>query len=184
MTPQRFRQRPSRVIPSTITALVLAAVGGVALWAGITRLAHHAWAPVVSDTARTVSSWRWDSRAVLIGTVVVAVLGLALLLCVLVPGRRPGQALRPRVATNAQETLTDAGLARIVAAHAARVDGVESAHASARGRSIAVRVQTPLRDGAHVKAAVVSATSSTMAALPLAQKVTTKIDVRTPKEVA
>lgn len=183
MTPQRFRQRPSRVVPSVIVAALVALVGGVTLWAGIVRVSQGAWPPLVTDTLRGVGDWTWGSAEVLVGIVVLGVAGLLLLLCVVVPGHRPGHALAPRVAENARETVTDRGLQRIVAAGANRVDGVESAYASGRGRSLTLSVSTPLREATPVANAVRTAADATVSALPLVQTPTTKVALQTPKAV-
>lgn len=182
MTAQRFRQRPSRVVPSVISAALLALIGAGALWASIVRLSQNAWPPIVTDIEGSVASWTWGSTEVLIALVGLAVGGFALLLCVVIPGRRVGHVLRPRVTEVAQETLTDSGLARIVAARTSRVDGVDSTDIRGRGRSLELHITTPLRDGTTVKTAADARARSIVDALPLVRPMKLTTAMRNPKE--
>ena len=62
---RRLRRRPSRIVPATIVAVVLLALGVLAAIAAIARLVNGTWASQVTGPARTVAGLTWGSAAVI-----------------------------------------------------------------------------------------------------------------------
>lgn len=142
------RFRPRRLVPAVITAALLA-VGAVLVAAEIISglFGRSAGVLPVDRLARLGRETGWDDALTYVVAGVAIGLGLLLLWLALVPGRvraLPLAADRPGVVM-----VMSRSAVQQVAAHAAEtVDGVAQAQARARaGRgTIAVRVDTPLRE--------------------------------------
>lgn len=146
---RRLRQRPSRTIPATIVAVALLAVGALAATAALARLTGGTWAPQLTGPARSVSALTWGSTAIITASSVLVLLGLVLLVAGLKPGAFRAAQLRPSAtagdAGSAEETdfvISTRALARLAAARADLVDGVDKVSTSASGRRVHVVVTT------------------------------------------
>lgn len=134
-------RHPARAIPVGLLAVALLAVGIPAVWLLGTLLLEGAWPQAADGALRTVGDTSLDSLPARIAAVVLAVLGLALLLCALVPGRPA----RVRVLDDTipgETALSRRDLARRVQRRAEHVDGVHSVRAEVGRRRIDVVVQT------------------------------------------
>lgn len=138
-------RRPRRTVPATIVSLILLAVSlGVAisciqLIAGSPPLIPFA---TLGEIGRDAT---WNDPAVLAGGAALAVIGLVLLACAVLPGT-------PQVLALAQDNEhTDAGvdrhsLARDLTTRARRADGITSARVKVGRRVVKVVARTPLQD--------------------------------------
>lgn len=143
---RQLRRRPSRTVPATVVALVILALGVLTAIASTSRLVSGSWPATVSSAAAAVAPLAWASTAVLASGAVVALLGLVLL----VAGVKLGSS---RTATLTAGGVGDAvggtefvistrSLARMAAARADQVDGVDKVSASASARRVELQVTT------------------------------------------
>lgn len=142
--------RPSRTVPATIVALVLLALGGLTAVLAVARLVNGTWPGQVTGPARTLSALTWGSTTVVVAGVVIGVLGLILVVAALKPG--PFRTARLHAAGNAGSgpaavgetdfVISTRGLARLAAARADLVDGVDKVAVSASARRIHLQVLT------------------------------------------
>ncbi|TGO05648.1 DUF6286 domain-containing protein [Serinibacter arcticus] len=157
MSATQLRRRPSRGVPATLVALIVLAVSVLATTAAVTRLASSDWPSWATGPARAVAQQSWGATPVIAAAVVGVVLGVVLLLAALVPGRRSGVPVDLSV-TNAEVSevvITQRGVARLAAAAADEVDGVESVDVSVSTRLVRVEVVTASRsDVESVRSAV------------------------------
>ncbi|ROR73494.1 DUF6286 domain-containing protein [Bogoriella caseilytica] len=142
-----LRRRSRRWVPATIFAFIMLALGSWLTAGAIMRWIDGQWPvftrPVID--AASAATWEGDlTRAVVIG---IGVVGVIVLVIAILPGaprlsslRRPGA-----VAADARLVVSRRGLARLAAAAAHRVDGVQQVAASVSGRSVSIRVVTPTR---------------------------------------
>lgn len=144
-TSRRLMRRPSRILPATIVALVLLAVGVLTAVIAVARLVTGDWPEPVSDTADALTDLSWGSAVVIVAAVVIVVIGVLLLGAGLSPGGlRTARLEAPDGGTVevSDYVISTRGLARLAAARADTVDGVDRVSASATGRRVAVRVTT------------------------------------------
>jgi hypothetical protein len=137
---------PRRVLPSVVTAALLAAAAIILTVEVVGALVGRppGVLPVV-DLARLGRSLRWDDVLVLAVASLLAALGLLLLLLALRPGRLRAIPLRSDDA-NMVLGIARPDLRRYVARAAEDVDGVDRARVRVRGRRIRVRAVSPLHD--------------------------------------
>jgi Family of unknown function (DUF6286) len=157
--------RPRRSIPAVLVAAVLAAAGILgAIQAASAALGRPVWKVPHRDFAGPLQDTHWNDTATLAVAAAVAFIGLVLVLAGLIPGR-------PRaipLASGDESVVIGAprrSLRRSLARLAADIDGVDSARAKARRRSIVVRASTRLRDTAGLREAVHTAVQDRLAAL-------------------
>lgn len=140
-----LKSRSSRIVPAVIVAIILLAIGVFAVFAVVLRLLHGSWPNWTSGPAKTVAGLTWGSVAVIIAGAVIAVLGLI----VFIAGVKLGALKTARLQIPAGGQVSDAdyvisarGMAKLAAARAETVDGVEEISASATGSKVWVRVTT------------------------------------------
>lgn len=141
--------RPTRTIPAGLLAVVLLTLGGLGVWLLGTYLVDDAWPGAASGTLAHVSGTRLDALAVRVAAVVLAVLGLAMLLAAIIPGRPS----RVRILDDdipGETALSRRDLAHRVQRRAEGVDGAHSSYVSFGRRSIDVHVETVVDDTAPV----------------------------------
>jgi hypothetical protein len=163
MNQVQLRPRPSRSLTASVVALVVLAGAVVLTVASVSRLVDGTWPTWFVDPASSLVQQTWGSTTVLATGAVVLVLGVVLLLAAVVPGRRSGAAIALQV-ENAEESevvLTQRGLARLAAAAADEVDGVEHVDVSASSTAVRVLAVTSSPDDADtVRSAVEEAVRS------------------------
>ena len=156
-TPQ-LRRRPSRVIPAAITAAAIVAVGALLLWAGLERLATGIWPTWAAEFGIWLAGLRWNSPYALGLAVVVTFLGLLLILSAVVPGKRGAVAVRSERESRAAEfdvAMSRKSVARLAAARADLVDGVDSVTTTVTAKTVRLSVTTPTDHTEGVRAEVV-----------------------------
>lgn len=142
---RRLLRRPSRVVPATIVAALLLAVGLLAAVAAVTQLVNDAWPDPVNDAAAELTDLSWGSAVVVVSAVVLAVIGLLVLVAGLSPGRLRTARLHASEGDSIEVcdyVISTRGLARLAAARADTIDGVDRVSVSATGRRVRLRVTT------------------------------------------
>lgn len=165
--PRRLRRRPSRTVPATIVALVLLALGALTAIAAVSRLVQGTWPSQATSPVSAVAAQTWGSTAVVVAAALAVLVGLVLLVAGLKPGGFGAAQLRGPEGELVEQTdyvLTNAAIARLAAAQADRVDGVDKVSASADGRRVRVRVTTTSEQTAQIRDRVVQRVSGTLAA--------------------
>jgi Family of unknown function (DUF6286) len=138
-------RRPRRTVPAVIVGAVLLAACVVLAVSCIQVVTGRA--PLVSFTAvgQFAANTAVNDPATVAGGVLVALIGLLLLACAVLPGTPQVIALAP------SNDHTDAGvnrrsLARDLTSYARRADGITDAHVTVGARTVKVNACTPLRD--------------------------------------
>jgi hypothetical protein len=147
-TPRRsIRKRPSRSVPALIVALILLTAAVAAVWGGITALTGRSTAVV--DGVTGAAGTPWSAQAAYIPSVAVALIGVALIVIALIPGRHDAYLVNHEGATEA--ALTRRGLGTYLEDQAKAIDGVDSARASLKGRQARIRIGTYALDRNQVE---------------------------------
>lgn len=150
-----LRRRPSRTVPATIVAVVLLALGGLTAIAAISRLVQGSWPTQVTGAASTVAALTWGSAAVITAGALLALIGLVLLIAGIKLGDFKTAPLAARGASDAvgdtDFVISTRSLARLVAARADQVDGVDKVSASASGRRVHLKVTTTSEQTAEIR---------------------------------
>ncbi|RKS10476.1 hypothetical protein DFP74_6243 [Nocardiopsis sp. Huas11] len=137
--------RPRRSWPAVITGLAILLVAVVAAAEVISALAGSPLGLIpVGRAGEFAATTTWSQPSVQIASAVLALIGLALIVLALAPGRSRWTALRtgdPALVVG----LTRPALRRAVSAAAQEVGGVESAHVVVRGHRLRVHVRTGMR---------------------------------------
>ena len=138
--------RPRRSWPAVLTGFVILAVAVVAAAEVIAALAGNPLRLIpVGAATDYAGAATWSEPSVQIASAVLALIGLALIVVALAPGRSRWTALRtddPALVVG----LTRPALRRTVAAAAQGVSGVDGVHVAVRGKRIRVHVRTGMRD--------------------------------------
>ncbi|MGW5877654.1 DUF6286 domain-containing protein [Nocardiopsis terrae] len=149
--------RPRRSWPAVLTGLVILVVAVVAAAEVIAALAGNPLRliPVgaATDYAGTTT---WSEPSVQIASAALALIGLALIVVALAPGRGRWTALRtddPALVVG----LTRPALRRAVSAAAQDVSGVDGVQVAVRGNRLKVHVRTGMRDSRELPGEVTSA---------------------------
>ncbi|MFN3600836.1 MAG: DUF6286 domain-containing protein [Dietzia sp.] len=148
--------RPTRTIPASLLAVTLLVLGGLGVWLLGTYLVNGTWPGPASSTISGVSETSLGDPVMQAVAVVTAVVGLAMILAAIVPGR-PSRV--PILADDipGETALSRRDLARRIQRRAENVDGVHSARVAAGPRAIDVRVDTVVDDTAPVSRAATAA---------------------------
>lgn len=177
---RRLRRRPSRVVPATIVAVVLLALGVLTAIAAISRLVTGTWDSRVTGPAGSIAALTWGSTAVITTGVVLAVVGLVLLVAGLKLGAFRTVQLAAPAGGQVDETdyvISTRALARLAAAQADTVDGVDHVSASASGRRVHVGVTTDSEQADEIRGRVQSGVTERLVAAGVspAPKVSTTV---------
>lgn len=157
-------RRPPRTIPAGLLALALLALGGVGIWLLGTYLVDDTWPPAASGSVGSVADTTLDSLAMQVAAVALAVVGLVLILCALVPGR-PARVQILVDDIPGETALSRRDLARRIQRRAENVDGVHSARVSVGRRRVDVAVETVVDDTAPVTSGASLAVDQALAEL-------------------
>ena len=166
-TPRRLRRRPSRVVPASIVAVVLLALGVLTVVAAVARLVTGTWSAQVTTAAGAVAGLTLGSAAVVAAAAVALALGVVLLLAGVKPGGFRSTQLRGAQGDPVDEVdyvITNAAVARLAVAEADRVDGVDKVGASVDGRRVRLRVTTSSEQATAIRDRVVERVSQALAA--------------------
>lgn len=166
-----LRRRPARVVPSVLVGLLGLAGAGLLAWAAVLRLTQGSWPEPVATGVPAALETPVTDPGVLAAGIALAVLGLVLLLCGLVPGRYHAARVRvpERLYGGSEETvLTHRGLGRLLEARTGRVDGVGRVRADVNDRRVRLHVDTPLRETGALAPRLQTVAEDTFVRLPLA----------------
>lgn len=147
-----LRRRPARVVPAVVVSVVVLAAAGAVLWAAVARLSEGSWWPGLEEGTRTAGGLAWSAPVAVTAAGIVALAGLVLILCAVLPGGFNGARLRtPQpdddvVRGRLEAIVTTGGLATLASSAASRVDGVSGVSSSATARTVLVALTTPLRE--------------------------------------
>lgn len=149
-------RRPTRTVPASLLALTLLVLGGLGIWLLGTYLVNGTWPGPASSTVTGISETTLGAPVMQAVAIVLAVVGLAMILAAIVPGR-PSRV--PILADDipGETAVSRRDLARRIQRRAENVDGVHSARVAARPRAIDVRVDTVVDDTAPVSRAATAA---------------------------
>lgn len=168
---RRLRHRPSRVVPASIVAVVLLAVGVLAAIAAITRLVNGTWPVAVTSAAAGVAGLTWGSAVAIAAGAVVAVVGLVLMIAGLKPGTFRTARLEPSSnASAAAETdfvISTRAIARLSATRADLVDGVDKVSVSATGRRVNIEAATTSEQADQIRVRIIDGVTQTLTAAGL-----------------
>lgn len=163
---RRLRRRPSRIIPAVIVAAVLLAAAVLAVTAGVVRMSSGAWPSGLEPALTTAASTSWGDP-ILIGVLVaVTAVGLILLTAGVKPGPFAAASLQSpageQPADQVEYVISSRALAKLAAAQADTVDGVDSVSASATGRTVRLKVATTSEQTGMIRQQVRQAVSSAL----------------------
>ena len=165
---RRLRRRPSRTIPAAIVAVVLLAVGALTAIVAISRLIDSSWPTQVTGPASAVAALTWGSAAVLTAGAIAALLGLVLLVAGIKLGAYKTAPLAARgtseAAGDTDFVISTRSLARLAAARADQVDGVDKVSASASGRRVHLKVATTSEQTDQIRRQVTDGVTERLAA--------------------
>lgn len=162
--PASLVRHPSRAVPVGLLAVALGGIGAAGLWLLATCLVTDAWPAAASRRVEALASTRLDSVPVQVTAVVAGVLGVAMMLSALWPGR-PKRLRALEGQTPGETALPRRDLARRIQHRAQHVDGVHSARVQVKRRRIDVAVQTVVDDPANVRHRATAAVERAVAEL-------------------
>ncbi|PRY58219.1 hypothetical protein BCF74_11236 [Knoellia remsis] len=142
--PRGLARRPARAIPTTILALALLALGGLAAWLIGARLVDGEWPPQAQDVIDEVATTRLDSTPALLLAIALAVIGLVLLLAAFKPGKPSRSEVRSD-GVPGETVVPNRDLARLVRSRTRHVEGLQDTTVRVTSRRIDV-VATALGD--------------------------------------
>ena len=136
----------------------------------IVRLVKGAWPGVVTTSAHGLAAVTWSSAVMITATIVIGVLGLILIIAAL----KPGHTTTAQLAGPQQNTIADTdyvisrrAIARLAAAQADGVDGVERVSTSATGTRVHLSIVSPSEQTDQIRSRVVDSVTQTLQAAGL-----------------
>ncbi|WP_017589169.1 DUF6286 domain-containing protein [Nocardiopsis ganjiahuensis] len=149
--------RPRRSWPAVLTGFLILVVAVIAAAEVIAALAGNPLRLIpVGAATDYAGATTWSEPSVQIASAVLALIGLALIVVALAPGRSRWTALRtddPALVVG----LTRPALRRAVAAAAQDVSGVDSVNVAVRGNKLRVHVRTGMRESGELPGEVTAA---------------------------
>lgn len=167
---KRLRNRPSRVVPAVIVAAVITAIGVLAVISVILRLVNGSWPSPVTKSATALAGLTWSSAVMITATIVLAVLGLIMLIAGLKPGHATSARLNGPDRTGIADTdyvISRRAIARLSAAEADSVGGVERVSTSATGKKVHLSIVSPSEQTDQIRSQVVEQVTRTLQATGL-----------------
>lgn len=147
-----LRHRPARTVPATIVAVILVLLGIGLVWVAVLKLTSGTWPSFLGSVSSWLSSLTWGATLALAIAIAVALVGLVLLIAALAPGKPNAMTIHHEPATQsstAQDStkqteyvMTRRSVARLAAAHAELVDGVDKVSITTSARQVKLRVKT------------------------------------------
>ncbi|WP_152347093.1 DUF6286 domain-containing protein [Brevibacterium sp. CFH 10365] len=187
MSTRLLRNRPSRIGPATLSAIVLLALAVALGWAGIAAFVAtgSVVAPLTgtsgTSAAEAAGNLHWNSALVIAVGVVLALLGLISLILGLSPGARRILGVRADGSEHIGDfevAMPTSALSQIAAAAADGVDGVSGVKASSNAKSTIVTFSTPIRDFEPIRAEVEAAVKDRFAAISFDRTPAVKVQAR------
>lgn len=149
----RLRRRPSRIVPATIVSLVVLALGVGLVWITVLHLLNGSWPSFLSPLNSWATTLTWGSPTAIAISLATIGVGLILLVAAWTPGRPKSMTLH--VDPSASDSSDPSGqigsteyvmsrhaVAKLAAAQADQVDGVDSVSAVVTGRRVDLSVRS------------------------------------------
>lgn len=149
----RLRRRPSRIVPATIVSLVVLALGVGLVWITVLHLLNGSWPSFLSSFNSWATTLTWGSPTAIAISLATIGVGLILLVAAWTPGRPKSMTLH--VDPSASDSSDPSGqigsteyvmsrhaVAKLAAAQADQVDGVDSVSAVVTGRRVDLSVRS------------------------------------------
>lgn len=165
-----LRRRPTRSTPATLVAIVLLALGVGSVWVAVLKLSQGSWPPIATGLGVWLSGTTWAAAAVTAISIALAVLGLVLLAAAFLPGQpnalRLDDPIDPSNSTvgATEYVITRRSVARLAAANADLVDGVDSVSATASAQRVALRIATSSEQRGEIEQQVVDQVRTALSA--------------------
>lgn len=149
----RLRRRPSRIVPATIVSLVVLSLGVGLVWITVLHLLNGSWPSFLSSLNSWATTLTWGSPTAIAISLATIGVGLILLVAAWTPGRPKSMTLH--VDPSASDSSDPSGqigsteyvmsrhaVAKLAAAQADQVDGVDSVSAVVTGRRVDLSVRS------------------------------------------
>lgn len=146
---QSLRRRSSRALPAAIAALVLLTAAVLAIWGSVAYLTTGMWPAFLSGPNDLASSLTWNAPLVWVASGAALLLGVALLLASLLPGKHTSIRIGGTEDNNqalSESVLSRQGLARLTGALVDQTDGIRSSSVAATARVVKVNAKSTLHD--------------------------------------
>jgi Family of unknown function (DUF6286) len=138
-------RRPRRTVPAVLVGAVLLAAAVVLAISCVQLIVGRIPLVPFGTIAQLAADTTLSNPVVVIGGATLAMVGLVLLLCALLPGTPQVLALAS-INDHTDAGVTRHSLARDLTSHARRTDGITDARVTVGARTITVNARTPLRD--------------------------------------
>lgn len=184
-------RRPRRTVPATVVGLVLLA-GSLGLAISCVQLLAGKPPLIPFSTLGALGrDTTWNDPAVLAGGAALAVIGLVLLACAVVPGTPQVLALASSDSGGSGESgtqrspagVTRTSLARDLTTRAAGADGITGARVKVRAKTVKVVARTPLQNPTGLADRVHDVVAERLEDINLAQRPRLRITVARDRSV-
>jgi len=171
--------RSARTLALMITFITLLAVSILLALSCILRLVSGQWTGPAEQVLNTLSGMRLNDSLAVSVMAVLAVLGLVLLLCALIPGRRQSILLdTDDPGAESEQAMSCRGISTLVGSAVERTDSVTRASVKNTPAWVHVSVQTPAHSVERVRQNVQTRAQSVIDGLPLQQAPKVKVSVQ------
>lgn len=160
-----LQHRPSRVVPATLTALVLLAFGVLSALVAVLRLVDGSWPAPAQAFGDFLTSTAWGSAPWIAICIGVLLLGLIMIVAALKAGRLNASRLHPPADPGQVRTelaISRRGVARLAGARADHVDGVDSVSVDASAHRVRLSVGTTSTQTDQIGQTVTQAVTDTL----------------------
>lgn len=168
-----LRHRPTRTVPATIVSVLLLLLGVGLVWVAVLRLLDGRWPAFLGSVNGWLAGLTWGAALTLVICAGVALLGLVLLLTAIVPGKPNALTVTDQAddtgdgPASTDYVMTRRSVAKLAAAHADLVDGVDKVNATAGPRRVQVHVATASEQTADIQRTVTDRVTQALAAAGL-----------------
>lgn len=142
-SPDTLILRPPRIIPAIVLALFALVIGGLGVWIFGEKMVNHLWPSQVAETMQWLANIRLNDIGIAAIAMAIAVFGLCLLLCALIPG----DPVNREVCTDdlpGKTAISRRDFARQVQRKVELVDGVSKVRVVFKGRNLRVSIASPI----------------------------------------
>ncbi len=181
-----LRHRPARIVPASIVAVVLLALGVGLVWVSVLKLSNGSWPAFLGTVDQFLAGLTWGAAIALAITIAVAVVGLILLIAAIKPGTPNAMLLKDQTGANPNDgaaktefVMTRRAVAKIATATATLIDGVDSVSTTASAHRVTVSVKTPSEQTAELDQSVTQRVSQALDAAGLSPMPRVRAKVKT-----
>ncbi len=178
MRAQRFwHVRPARSVALGVVAVLLGLAGAGCVWAGAAATRSGSWPDPLRGWLDRGSELSWSDPIVLGASIVTVILGIVVLACAVVPGRRATVVIEGDDLDAGRElVLSMRAVEAVISGSVERLDGVSDARVRFTGTKARVRVLTRMRETDGIREAAEQRVRSVLAEIPLSAQ--PKVDLR------